>query len=231
MNIYSLSKFAKFEWITIKLMLQASGFCEVLILTKEYRQIVERIARSHTINTAISWEDAVQTAYIKVWQAIQTGKYTEDEVKEFYHWAARVAKNAIIDLVRKEKQHQKWQSLDQNIPGTNVLLMDTVADKFDLPKVIEYKDLLLKTIQIIEQLDLLHPERGYLQLWEGLKQGKNQSQLAADLNLNQGTISKRRKELSLRLAQMLGLFEIDEIKRELQKNSQQQRGARRSNTG
>jgi RNA polymerase sigma factor (sigma-70 family) len=208
---------------------EASEFYEVLLLTKEYRLIVERIARSHTINTTISWEDAVQTAYTKVWQAIQSGKYTEDEVKEFYHWAAKVAKNAIIDLVRKEK-HQKWQSLDQNIPGTNVSLVDTVADKFDLPEAIEYEDLLLKTIQIIEQLDLLYPERGYLQLWEGLKQGKNQSQLAAELNLNQGTISKRRKELSLKVAQMLGLFELDGIKRELEKNRQQQTRARRSDT-
>ncbi len=190
---------------------ETSDFYEALLLTKEYRQIVEKIAKSHTINTTIYWEDAVQTAYTKVWQAIQTGKYTEDEVREFYHWAAKVAKNAIIDLVRKEK-HQKWQSLDQNIPGTNVSLVDTVADKFDLPKTIEYKDLLLKTIQVIEQLDLLYPERGYLQLWEGLKQGKNQSQLAIELNLNQGTISKRRKELSLKIAEMLGLFQVDAIK-------------------
>ncbi|MBW4672095.1 MAG: sigma-70 family RNA polymerase sigma factor [Cyanomargarita calcarea GSE-NOS-MK-12-04C] len=204
---------------------ETSEFCKILVLTKEYRQIVEKIARSHTINTTISWEDAIQTAYTKVWQAIQTGRYTEDQVKEFYHWAAKVAKNAIIDLVRKEK-HQKWQSLDQNIPGTNVSLVDTVADKFDLPEAIEYKDLLLKTIQVIEQLDLLYPERGYLQLWEGLKQGKNQSQLAGELNLNQGTISKRRKELSLKVGQMLGLFEVDDIKQELQKNRQQ----RRSNT-
>lgn len=191
------------------------SFYEALLMTTEYQRTVERIARKHTTGTSISWEDAAQTAHIKVWQATQTGKFCEQRAKEFYHWAAKVAKNAIIDLIRQEKR-RNWQSLDQIIPGTELSLLDNIPDNFDFSDTIEYRDLLLRTIEIIKKLDFLYPERGYLKLWEGLKQGKSQSELAAKLGLNQGTISKRRKELCQRIAQMLGLFEPENVKQEIQ---------------
>ncbi|HEY9669740.1 MAG TPA: sigma-70 family RNA polymerase sigma factor, partial [Coleofasciculaceae cyanobacterium] len=64
----------------------------------------------------------------------------------------------------------------------------------------------------IKQLDRHAPDRGYLKLWEGLKQGKNQCQLAAELGVTQGAISKHWKELGQHVAQMLGLFASKNIK-------------------
>ncbi|MFH7026775.1 MAG: sigma-70 family RNA polymerase sigma factor [Heteroscytonema crispum UTEX LB 1556] len=204
-------------------------YYQPLLETPEYLRTVERIARKHTIGTSISWEDAAQTAYIKVFQAVQAGKFGKQGGKEFYHWAFKVAKNAIIDLVRKEKLY-KCQSLDQKIPGTDLSLLDTVPDDFDLPEAIEYKDLLQRAIAAIKELEQYYPDRGYLKLWQGLKQGKNQSQLAAELGLNQGTISKRQKELCQRVAQKLGLFATENIKQELQVIRQTQTQRKRSDT-
>lgn len=188
---------------------------EALFVTTEYRRTIERIARKHTLGTSISWEDAAQTAYIKVWQSTQVGKFGKQELQQFYHWAAKVAKNAIIDLVRKEK-HQNYQSLDQDLPGTDLSLLDTVADDFDLLSAVEFKDLWLRTIEAIKQLEQNYPTRRYLKLWQGLKQGKTESEIATEFGVTQSTISKRKKELCQRVAQMLGLFEAENVKQELQ---------------
>jgi RNA polymerase sporulation-specific sigma factor len=197
-----------------------------ILLTTEYRRTVERIARTQTKDTGISWEDAAQTAHIKVWQATVAGKFCQQGVKAFYHWAAKVAKNAIIDLVRKEK-NQQWQSLYQNIPGTDMSLIDTIADEWDVQDALEFKDLLLRTIEAIKELDMLYPERGYFKLWTGLKQGKIQSQLAVDLGCDQSTISKRRQELCQRVAQKLGMLEVAQVKQKIRNNRQQQNTQRR----
>lgn len=176
---------------------------------------VERIARKHTRGTSVSWEDAKQVAHIKVLQATQAGMFRQGGVEEFHHWAATVARFAIIDYIRKQKQSD-CQSLYQNVPGTELSLLDTVADEFDLLDAVERTDLVLKAIEAITELDHRYPNRGYLKLWQGLKQGKNQSQLAAELGMTQGTISKRWKELCKTIAEMLGLFETENIKQELQ---------------
>ncbi len=68
---------------------------------------------------------------------------------------------------------------------------------------IELNDLLVRTIEVIKQLDRLYPEREYLKLWQGYLEGKKQSQIATELAITQGAISKRWQELRLRVAQMV----------------------------
>lgn len=79
-----------------------SQTCEQLMSCSEYQQRVERIARKHTRGHSLSWEDAAQTAHEKVFQALKEKRF-HPEKGNFYHWAATVAKFAIIDWVRKEQ--------------------------------------------------------------------------------------------------------------------------------
>jgi RNA polymerase sporulation-specific sigma factor len=190
-------------------------------------QTIERIARKQTRGTRVSWEDAQQVAYEKVLQATQAGKFRKGGVEEFYHWAATVARFAIIDLVRHEQQFH-CQSLDQNIPGTDVPLSETIADEFNLSDAFERADLVLKAIEAIALLNRLHPDRAYLQLWQGRVEGKSQAQLAAELGVTQGAISKRWKELCHNIAQILGLLQVDAVKQELGQIHQQKTPRTRS---
>ena len=177
-------------------------------------QTIERIARKQTRGTRVSWEDGKQVAYEKVLQATQAGKFRNGGVEEFYHWAATVARFAIIDLVRHEQQFH-CQSLDQNIPGTDVPLSEAIADEFNLLEAYERADLVLKAIEAIALLNRRYPDRAYLKLWQGRVEGKSQAQLAAELGVTQGAISKRWKELCHNIAQILGLLQTDAVKQEL----------------
>jgi RNA polymerase sigma factor (sigma-70 family) len=190
---------------------------------------IERIARKQTRGTRVFWEDAQQVAYEKVLQAMQAGKFRTGGVEEFYHWAATVARFAIIDLVRHEQQFH-CQSLDQNIPGTDVPLSEAIADEFNLLDAYERADLVLKAFEAIADLNRLHPDRGYLKLWQAKIQGKSQAQLAAELGVTQGAISKRWKELCHNIAQRLGLLQVDAVKQELGQIQRQKARRSRSQT-
>lgn len=189
---------------------------EQLILDPKYRQIVERIARKYTQSNSMTWEDAAQTAHVKVIQGLRAGKFSQQGAQEFYPWAATVARNAVIDFVRREHK-RNHQSLNNTVIGTDISLLDTIADEFDLWDAVERANLLIKARQIIKNLALSYPSRGYIKLWRGMIQGKNQTELALDLGVTQGQISRRRKELLTQLAQGLGLLEPEVIKQEQQR--------------
>ncbi|HBL14510.1 MAG TPA: sigma-70 family RNA polymerase sigma factor [Cyanobacteria bacterium UBA11162] len=194
--------------------------CGQLLCHPEYRQTVARIARKNTRGTSVSWEDAAQTAHTKVFQAAKAGNFRRGGITQFYRWAATVARFAIIDLVRRQKQ-QHCLSLDQNIPGTDLPLLETIADEFDLLDTVERTDLVTKAIETISALQRRYPNRGYQKLWQGKVQGKTQVQLAADLGLTQSAISKRWQELSKRLAQELGLLQTEDLEREMNAKPEQ----------
>jgi RNA polymerase sporulation-specific sigma factor len=196
--------------------------CEHLLSAPEYRRRVERIALKYTRGCSISWQDAAQTAHMKVFQAVKGGHFHQGGVKEFYCWAATVARFEIIDLIRQHKQ-QNWQSLDQFIPGTDLPLIETIPDEFNLLDTVERADLVHRAIETIRVLDRRYPSRGYLHLWQGKIQGKTETQLAAELGVSQGEISKRlNKELVKRIAEELGLLEALDIKREQHRAHDQQ---------
>ncbi|HEY9664225.1 MAG TPA: sigma-70 family RNA polymerase sigma factor, partial [Allocoleopsis sp.] len=92
------------------------------------------------------------------------------------------------------------------IPGSDLLILDTIADDFNLLAAVEWADLVRRTEETIIELSYQYPQRGYLKLWEGLKQGTTETQLASEWQCCQGTISKRKKELCQRVAERLGLL-------------------------
>jgi RNA polymerase sporulation-specific sigma factor len=181
-----------------------------ILLGLDYHQRLEKIARKYTKNTGLSWEDAVQTAYLKVFQAFQTRKFRQGGVENFYSWAVTVARYAIIDFVRKESI-RKCQSLNANVSGTEITLLDTIPDGFSMLEATECADLIVKALEAIDKLDKCYPHRKYLELWQGKADGKTQTQLAAELRISQGEISKRWQELLKRIAESLGLFKIKDV--------------------
>ncbi|MGK7904227.1 MAG: RNA polymerase sigma factor [Hormoscilla sp.] len=192
--------------------------CDRLLLDQQHRQTVERLARKYTQGTSISWEDAAQEAQEKVLKATRSGKFRNDGVEKFYRWAAAVAQNALIDRLRKENRRQGpwyWHSLDEQIPGTNMMRWEIIADDFNLWDVVERADLVSKVPEILETLDQRYPKKRYLQLSQGLVAERTQSQLAAELGVGQSEVSKRRKELLLLIGKELGLLSVERVETEL----------------
>lgn len=188
---------------------------EQLLIDSEHCQQIERIARKQTRGTAIAWEDAAQVAQMKVLQAVRDGKFRQGGATEFYRWAATVARFEIIDIVRREKIRQ-CTSLDVAIPGTDLLLADTIADEFNALDSLEQTDLVLQAMEAIRELDRRYPKRGYLRLWQGQVQRKTQTQLAKELGVTQGEISKRWKELVGKVSEMLEVLQPEIVQQEHQ---------------
>ncbi|BAY73820.1 hypothetical protein NIES25_02280 [Nostoc linckia NIES-25] len=198
-----------------------------ILLRSDYRQRLEKIARKYTRGTGLSWEDAFQIAHLKVFVAFQAGKFRQGSVEEFYYWAVAVARCAIIDFLRKESL-RKYQSLDDNLPGTDMSLLETIPDEFNTLDAIERTDLILQALESIYKLDKCYPHLNYLKLWQGKVNGKTQTQIATELRISQGEVSKRWQELLRRIAELLGLLEIKDIKDKLRKNCQQKTSNYRS---
>ncbi|HEY9799981.1 MAG TPA: sigma-70 family RNA polymerase sigma factor [Leptolyngbyaceae cyanobacterium] len=198
-----------------------------ILVSVDYQQRLEKIARKYTRETGLSWEDAFQAAYLKVLSALQSAKFREGSLEQFYSWAVAVARCVIIDFVRKENL-RKCQSLDDNIPGTDMSLLDTIPDDFSTLDVTERADLIVKALESISQLDKCYPHRNYLKLWQGKVDGKTQTQIAAELRISQGEVSKRWQELLGRIAELLGLLEIKDVKEKQLETRQQKTAYKRS---
>jgi RNA polymerase sigma factor (sigma-70 family) len=202
---------------------------EQLLMNPEHLQRVERIAKKQTKGlVSVSWQDAQQMAQMKLIQVVRAGKFRHGGEPEFYRWAATVAQCEIIDFVRKEKPQQSYLSLDQVIPGTDSTWLEYLPDELNLLNSVELADLLLQAREAITELDRAYPDKKYLQLWQGLVQDQNQTQLAAELGITQGAVSKRLQELIARTAEALGLSNIKVVKKELQTQNNLKTGRRRS---
>ena len=179
---------------------------EQVLTNPIHHQRIERIARATTKGMNLAWEDAAQAAHFKVLQAAKNGKFYYGGIKEFYHWAARVAHSAIIDLVRQEYRRTHI-SLNQPLPGTDLTLIDTVPEPQQSWETLENADLVVKVREAIAELDQRYPQRDYRLLWHYRVQGITQAEIANHLGISQGTVSKRWQELTLRIAEYLGLDE------------------------
>lgn len=216
----------------VELYLQGdTQVCDRLLSEGKYRQRVERLARKNTAGTSVLWEDAAQEAEKKVLLAARDGKFRQGGVREFYSWAVAIAANCIKDLVRKEKRTRGdwiWQSFSQTIPGTDITVEETIADDFSSWDAVERANSVLQVREAIEAINQRYPEKKYLQLWQGLLEDKTQSQLAAELGVQQPAVSKIQKELLLRVAAELELFTAEEVRRELEVIRQGKGKGRRS---
>lgn len=181
-----------------------------------FSQRLHRLAHKHTRGTTVGWEDAAQSARVKILQAVRSGRFRQGGAIEFDHWALTVARCEIIDLVRREKRRH-CPSLDAVIPGTDLMLSETIADEFNELDSLERTDLVRRAIAAISELNQCHPNQNYLALWQGQVQGKTQTQLAKELGLSQGEVSKRWRELISRLTSALGLVTTETVQQEVKR--------------
>lgn len=181
-----------------------------------HQELIAKIARKYTKGTSISWEDAAQTAICKVYEALKAGKFHQGGSEEFQRWATVVARYEILNFVKKESL-RNHQSLDAILPGTDLSLVETISDEFNLLEAVTRADLVAQAKQAIINLDSRYPKRGYLKLWQLIVAGKNQTQQASALGISQPEVSKRFQELVERVAIELGLLEVETVKREQQK--------------
>ncbi|MDZ7962484.1 MAG: sigma-70 family RNA polymerase sigma factor [Aulosira sp. DedQUE10] len=153
-------------------------------------------------------------------------KFHQGGIAEFQRWATVVARYEILNFVKKESL-RTHQSLDATIFGTDISLVETIPDEFNLLEAVARADLIIQAKQAIINLDSLYCDRGYLKLWQLMVAGKNQTQQASALGISQGEVSKRWKELVERITIELGLLQPEAVKRE-QQNTQNKHTRRRS---
>jgi RNA polymerase sigma factor (sigma-70 family) len=179
-----------------------SASLEHRLIDPEHLRRITQIAHKQTRCTNVDWQDALQTAQLKLVKGLRTGKFTGTEA-EFDRWALTVAKFAIIDLVRCSMRHHN-QSIDR-ISEDNLAIIDTLTNFDDELDNIESADFAWQVRARVLAFDRLYPTRCYYRLWQGKVNDLTQSEIAQELGLTQGTISKRWQELIAHLALELGM--------------------------
>jgi RNA polymerase sigma factor (sigma-70 family) len=166
------------------------------------RQIAPQIARKQTRDTPhISWEDALQVAYAKLWQATSQDRFRHGSPDDYCRWAARVCLCAIKDYIR-HSQNRLHASLDQPLPGTDIPLVETLIDEFDSLDAIDRADLLSAILDILAELDRAKPKPIYLPIWQSLILGKTQRQIAQELDIAPTYICRHWKEIQTAVAKL-----------------------------
>jgi RNA polymerase sigma factor (sigma-70 family) len=179
-----------------------SASLEHRLIDSEHLRRITQIAHKQTRCTNVDWQDALQTAQLKLVKGLRAGKFTGTEA-EFDRWALTVAKFAIIDLVRHSMRHPT-QSIDR-LSEENLAIIDTLIHFDDELDNIEAADFAWQVQERVLAFDRLYPNRGYYRLWQGKVNDLTQSEIAQELGLTQGTISKRWQELITHLALELGM--------------------------
>jgi RNA polymerase sigma factor (sigma-70 family) len=175
---------------------------ECRLSNPEHLRRMTQIAHKQTRCTNVDWQDALQTAQLKLVKGLRTGKFIGTEA-EFDRWALTVAKFAIIDLVRRSMRHHT-QSIDR-LSEDNLAIIDTMTHFDDELTNIESADFAWQVREKVLYLDRLYPARSYYRLWLGKVNDQTQAEIAQELGLTQGTISKRWQELIAHLALELGM--------------------------
>jgi RNA polymerase sigma factor (sigma-70 family) len=165
------------------------------------RKIADQIARKQTRNTTVSWEDAAQAAYAKLWQATCDGKFRDGDLEDYCHWAARVCCFAILDFLQHSHQRQH-PSLDQCLPGTDIPLIDTLADEFNALDAVERTELMSAILDIIADLDRDHPKNIHQDIWQALLLDKKQKDIAQELNVSTSDICRYWRKIREQVAKL-----------------------------
>lgn len=175
-----------------------------LLSCPNFQQKLRKIAYKYSIGNAVHWQDICQSAQLKIIEAVKKGKFNH-QLGDFYHWALTVGKYCIIDLIRKENR-KNTVSLDQEIKGTELSLLDTIADDFNILDSLEKAELISKLLQSIKTIESRYPHKGYGQLWQAKLAGKTQQEIAVELNITQGAVSKRWKQFVTLLATEIQVY-------------------------
>jgi RNA polymerase sigma factor (sigma-70 family) len=165
------------------------------------RKIADQIARKQTRNTLIPWEDAAQAAYAKLWQATVKGGFRHGNLEDYCHWAARVCCFAIIDFLQHSHQRQ-YDSLDQCLPGTDIPLIDTLADEFNALDAVERAELMSDILDIIVNLDRDHPKNIHQDIWQALLHDKKQKDIAQELGISTSDICRYWRKIREQVAKL-----------------------------
>ncbi len=168
----------------------------------EHLRRITQIAHKQTRCTNVDWQDALQTAQFKLIKGLRAGKFIGTDA-EFDRWALTVAKFAIIDLVRSSMRHHT-QSIDR-LSADHLAIVDTLTNFDDELANIESADFAWQVRERVLAFDRLYPTRSYYRLWLGKVNDQTQSEIAQEIGLTQGTISKRWRELIAYLASELGM--------------------------
>ncbi len=165
------------------------------------RKIADQIARKQTRNTTIPWEDAAQAAYAKLWQVTCDGRFSDGDLEDYCHWAARVSCFAIKDFIRHSHQRQH-DSLDQCITGTDVPLIATLVDEFNAMDAVERTELMSNILDIIADLDRHHATTLYTTIWQSLLLGEKQKDIAQELDISTSDICRYWRKIREQVAKL-----------------------------
>ncbi len=195
----------------LKLSLRATSY-EYRLTDPAHLARIAQIARKQTRGSQVDWEDALQSAQLKLIAAIRAGKFTHGAEHDFDRWAATVARFEIIDLVRRSRC-RGWDSTDR-VLSDRLTVLETIADDFNSFAALEEADLVFRVRKAIVDLDRLYPDRSYYRLWLSKVNERKQAEIAHDLGVSQSAISKRWQELLARLAIELDLNPPDRTRSE-----------------
>ncbi|VXD24076.1 putative RNA polymerase sigma factor, sigma-70 family [Planktothrix serta PCC 8927] len=192
--------------------------CRELLKRPEYYLICKIIAKKRFLGKSKDWEDAAQVAFEKILIEALNGKFKEGNLEKFNRWCSTVALNAIRDSLRKlkiESEFFKNQSsqINDNVP--------------DIREDLETLNTNTQIQKAIISIDLQNPNKQFLQIWQGLKSGKKQTEIAQDLGLKQAEVSKRFRELSALVGKELGWLNVKQVE-EMLKTIRQGRKPKRS---
>ena len=124
---------------------------EQRLTTPAHLDRIEQIARKQTRGSNVDWQDALQTAQIKLIVSIRAGKFSYGTEQDFDRWATTVARFEIIDLVRKSKCRE-WDSIDRALVD-NLTVLETISDPFNPLTALETADLVVRVRAAILDLD------------------------------------------------------------------------------
>lgn len=192
--------------------------CRELLKRPEYYLICQIIAKKRFLGQSSNWEDAAQAAFEKVLIEALNGRFTQGSLESFNHWCSKVASNCILDLLRKLKTESDF------FKNQNLQIIENVPDIREDLETINTNTQIQKAIISV---DLQNPNKQFLQIWQGLKSGKKQTEIAQDLGLKQAEVSKRFRELSALVGKELGWLNVKQVE-EMLKTIRQGRKPKRS---
>ena len=135
--------------------------------------VVRRMSISHH-----DTEEIIQTVFLKVWDKIQGFEYHPNKGK-FRYWLCRIARNAVIDFIRKsQSESNKRNKAQQEISPSTIPEVEEFAD-------IEWKNFLAnKALEEIKKTEKPHMIECFILHSQGL----SIAEISEKLNLAENSV-------------------------------------------